>query len=279
MHRKVFIVLLGLALIGCSTDQYAIERQYWQIQRQAEKIFKNPQASPPNELERVVGLFNKFIQNYPKDNLSTEAEFNIARLYIVKEEYDKARTQLKTIIDKHGQSEGICAEAIFLNGNSYQVEDKWGLALEQYKKIMQEYPITLRGIDIPVYIAQYYKAKYQPDRMMAAYQEAISHYRALADKYPDSPLAYKLDSLVAQCYIALKEWQNAIASFNSIIEKYKGKVNNVDALLLDIALIYHRELKDKAKAKETLERFIQDYPNSKLIKTATALLKEWGENE
>jgi len=85
---------------------------------------------------------------------------------------DSVCFQLNTIIGKHSESGGICAEATFLIGNSYQIQDKWGLALGQYKKVIQEYPITLRGIDIPIYIAQYYKAKYQPDKMMAAYQEA-----------------------------------------------------------------------------------------------------------
>ena len=44
--------------------------------------------------------------------------------------------------------------------------------------------------------------------------------------------------------------------------------------MLDMAFIYQRELKDKAKAKETLEALIKDYPKSKFLKPAKALLKE-----
>lgn len=276
MKKKILLLIsiaLAAMLAGCGSDQYAIERQYWRIQKQAEKIFRNPQASPPNELQRVVNTLAGFSQKYPKSNFAVDSEFNIARLYIVKEEYNKARAQLKTIINKYSKSEPICSVAVFLLGNSYQIQDNWNSALEQYKKIIQDYPATLKALDVPIYIAQYYKIKYQPDKMLAAFKEAIAQYRALAGRYPDSPLAYSADSLAAQCYIELKDWQNAINSFNSIIEKYKDKVN-LDRVFIEIAVIYSRELKDKAKAKEALERMIKEYPKSRLIKTAQALLKE-----
>lgn len=268
----IFISIAAL-LTGCGNDQYAIEKRYWSIQKQAEKIFKNPAASPPRELERVVNLFNSFAKKFPKNTLSLESEFNIARLYIVKEEYNKARAQLKMLLEKYNKSQGICAEAVFMIGNSYEIEDKWDSALGQYKKIMQEYSMTLRGISIPVYIAQHYKIKYQPDKMIAALQEAIAHYRALADKYPDSPLAYQADKLVAECYLALKDWQNAISTFNTMVEKFKGKVDPGEALL-SIAVIYKKELKDSANAKQALEQLIKDYPKSRFFKNAEALLKE-----
>lgn len=269
------IFICGLTLLaGCESDQYAVEKKYWQTQKQAEKVFKNPHATPPRELERVVRLLNKFIDKHPNTNLSLDAAFNISRLYIVTEEYDKARTQLKAILNKYAKSDSVSAEAVFLIGNSYEIEDKWGLALEQYKKIMLQYPTTLRGLDIPIYIAQHYKIKYQPDKMVAALGEAILHYKALANKYPVSPLGLRADSLVAECYIALKDWPNVINSFNLIIDKYKGKVD-VGGTLIDMALVYNRELKDKVKARQTLERLIKEFPKSKLIETATALLKEW----
>lgn len=274
--KKLILTLLipvSLILTGCTDDQYAIEKRYWQIQRHVEKIFKNPHASPPNELQKVVNMLGNFAKDNAKTNLAIDAEFNIARLYIIKEEYDKARTQLRMLLDRYSKSEAISSEAIFLMGNSYEIEDKWNLALQQYKKIIQEYSLTVRGLNIPIYIAQHYKIKYQPDKMIAAFKEAIGHYQALADKYPNSRLAYTAHTLVAQSYIALKEWENALNSFNTIIEKYKGKVN-LDGVLMEMALIYSRELKDKAKTKETLERLIKEYPHSRLIKTAQSALKE-----
>ena len=58
--KSVFLSILLGALIfsGCANDDYAIEKKYWQIKKQASNIVANPHATPPNELERVVGALN-----------------------------------------------------------------------------------------------------------------------------------------------------------------------------------------------------------------------------
>jgi len=276
LRSKINLILLLVPLFflsACANDQYSVERQYWYLQKQAGKIFQNPQGSPPGQLNAAVNRLNKFIQKHPKSSLSTDAEFNIARLYMVKEEYNKARAQLKMIEDKYTKYPDIRAEAVFLSGNSYQMENKWDSALNQYRKIMQLYPVTRRGLDVPVYIAQYYKVKHQPEKMIVAFQEAIVFYKGLAAKYPNSPLAYVTSMLAADCYGANKDWQGAINSLNTMLVDYKGKVQ-LDNILMNIAAVYYRELKDKTKTKETLERLLKEYPHSKYIKAATALLKE-----
>lgn len=278
IYIAISVIFLALAISGCGNDQYAIEKQYWQAQRQAEKIFKNPNASPPRELQRIVSALDTFAKKYSKNILSVEAEFSIAKLYIVKEEYEKARSVLKELINKYNKSEPACAEALFLIGNSYEIQNKWQEALLQYKKIMQQYPVTIRGLNVPIYIAQHYKIKYQPDLMISALQEAIAYYKGLSAKYPLTPLAFNTDILVAQCYMAMKEWQSAINALNHVVETYKNKLN-AEQILLNIAVIYEQQLKNRDKAKETLQKFIKDYPKSKLTKPATELLKKWEETK
>lgn len=260
-------------LYGCARDQYAVEREYWMIKKQAESIFTNPAATPPNELARVAEQLNRFVENHPKNILALESEFMIARLYLVKEEYEASRKHLNQMIEKYRESPVIKSEAVFLIGNSYQLQDKWDAALDQYKKIIAEYPLTTKGLETPIYIAQYYNVKHYPDKMRQAYQEAISHYQSLISQYPDSPLAMQSYKLIASCYTALKDWPNAVAVLNTVVEKFKAKTP-MDAILLDIALIYKKELNDTAKTKETLETLIKEYPKSKLAGVAKALLSK-----
>jgi len=269
----LIIAIVFMALSGCANDQYSIEKRYWHIQRQAEKIFSNPNASPPRELEQIVSLYNSFIKKYPKTNFAVDAQFNIARLYMVKKEYTKARSQLKAISAKYSKSEPICSAAIFMTGNSYEMENKWEAALQEYKKLMEQYPATISGMNVPIYIAQHYKVKYEPDRMIAAFQAAIIHYQGFINKYPKTPAAYKAHTLIVQCYVELKDWESVINTLNLIIDTYKDKIN-VEGLYMDILTVYNRELKDKAKAKETLARLTRDFPRSKLIKTGELLLKK-----
>jgi len=278
MKRLVYSILVFCfvaSLVGCANDQFAIEKELWRLQKQASKIFTNPDATPPRELETAVNKFDAFANKYPQNYLAIEAEFNIAQLYLAKKEFAAARDKLNAIVKKHIKSAIVCSEAEFLIGNSYELANNWGLALQQYKKLIQDYAATPRGLSLPIYIAQQYQTKYQPDKMLEAYQEAITHYRELALKYPDSPLAFNAHSLVAKCYIVSKDWQNAINSLKVIIEKYKGKAA-LDGVLMNMAMLYDKQLNDQVKARETLEQLKKEYPQSRLVKTATALLSKLG---
>ena len=269
--KPIFILLLIFTLCGCADDQYQIEKKYWQAQRQADKVFNNPKATPPKQLERVVGILESFAKKYPKINLALDARFNIARLYMAKEQYPQARQELNNIITDYKKFNEVVSETIFMLGNSYELEGKWGQAQEQYQKIMQDYAATLRGMNTPLYIAEHYRIKYQPDKMVEAFRSAIAHYRTLAGMHQDTPMAYAAYQLSAQCYVALKEWQGALNAYADILEKFKGKTD-LSGVLMNMAFIYDNELKDKIKAKEMLERLCSEYPSSRLTKSAQALL-------
>ena len=275
MKKLSAIILLGTCVLlsGCGQDQYSVERQYYWAQKQADVIFNNPHATPPNELQKSVDTFNKLIREHPKSNLAVDAQFNIANLYIATEEYEKANLQLSKIIKIYSKFQPICAAAVFLQGNSYEAQNLWDSALAQYKKVTEDYPLTVKGIETPIYIAQHYKVKFQPDNMVEAYKEAIAHYKSLARKYSLSPLALSLNMLIAQCYAELKDWKAVVNTFDTVLVEYKSRVK-LDGILLDLAIVYDRELKDKVKAKETLEKLIRDYPSSRNLPLAKSLLKE-----
>lgn len=271
--KLLLVLLLSIFIIsGCGNDQYSIERRYWYLQKKVQKIFINPESSPPKELARAVGLLNDFAKQYPKSNLGVSAEFSIAGLYIAKKEFSEARAQLQSIITKHKNADKVCSEALFLIGNSYELQDKWALALEQYKKLMQNYTITTKGLEIPIYIAQHYKAKYEPDKMIAALGEAISHYKAISAKYPATPLSFNMDMLAVQCYMEIKDWQSAVNTLNSMLTTYNGKAN-LEEILLSLAGIYDQDLNNPAKAIEILEILLKEYPKSKYANTAKELIK------
>jgi len=145
--------------------------------------------------------------------------------------------------------------------------------LEQYKKIIREYPTSVKALDIPIFIAQYYKVKYQPEKMLAAYQDAIGQYKTLIEAYPNSLLAFNAYLLVSQCYIALKDWQMAVKTFETVIEKFNGKAK-MDGAMFEMALIYAKQLKDKGKAKEILTRLNKEYPKSRYSKVSMLFIKE-----
>ncbi len=280
MVKKLFLIFIILnflfILAGCGNDQYSVEREYWYLQKRAKKVLLNPEASPTMQVNRIVDALNSFAKIHPDSTLVVSAEFSIANLYIVKKEFSQGRAQLQHMITKYKDSDNICAEAYLMIGKSYELQDKWPSALEQYRKIMRDYTETTRGLEIPIYIAQHYKTKYEPDKMIAALQEAISHYKAIAAKHPITPLSLNMDMLVAQCYSEIKDWQGAIDTLNSILTSYNGKVS-FEEILLSLAGIYSQKLNNPAKAIEILEVLLKEYPKSKYVNSAKEMIKRLSE--
>jgi TolA-binding protein len=272
MKKTIIAIACSLLCLGCVNDQYAIERRYWWLSKSAEKIFNNPMVSPPKYFERVIADLRNFTSKNPAHNLAVDAEFTVARLFIVKGEYASAREEMKKIILAHKESDNVCAEALFLLGNSYQLQGKWNAALEEYKKIIREYPMSLKGLEVPIYIAQYYKVKLQAEKMYAAYREAIIHYNSLAQKYPDSPLAFMVGKLTGKCYTEIQEWERAADTYTVLVEKFKGKVK-VDEIMKDIAMIYWRNLGNEEKTIQALKLLLAEYPQSTYAARAKILLK------
>lgn len=268
----IFAIISSVVILsGCINDDYSIEKRYYSIQKTAAYIFKNPEVAPKKELDRSVNALNNFIQKYPENKLALEAEFTIGRLFIVKKEYEMARAYLNNMLNKHSSSEPICSEILFLKGNSYEIEDRWGAANSVYQKIIQQYPLTLRGLSTPIYVAQHYKIKYAPDLMAAAYQEAIAHYKTLINNSSDDKLSFMLNQVIAQSYAELKDWQGVANTFHSMLIRYKNKAG-IEVVMLNLAEIYKLKLNNKAKALEMLQTLIQEYPKSKYVKPAKEMI-------
>ena len=275
MRKALFFLILAVSflLTGCGEDRYSIEKRYYQALKKADIIFKNPHSTPPYELQQAVNGLSVFQKKYPNTKIALDAEFNIARLYMAKEEWIEARKQLNAMLSNYNKNEAICAEVYFVIGKTYELDKNWETALTHYEKIMSKFPATPRGMNIPIYLIQYYKSKFEPDKMMDAARMAIVHYTALSKKYPNTILEYSCRALVINCYAILKDWNNVAANIESSIDAYKAKAP-MDTALFQLAFIYDKQLKDPAKTRATLERLIREYPKSKFIKAAKKVLEE-----
>jgi outer membrane protein assembly factor BamD (BamD/ComL family) len=269
MKKALFI--LALLAAGCSgRDQYSIEKEYWKLTRLSEQIASNPAAIPPTEIERTVKLFAGFSVRHPRTSLAVSADFAIAKIYLAKDNADMARRQLEAVAKKYDSPE-IKAEACFLTGTTYQ-EDDWEMASACFARVLRDYPLTKRGLGVPVYMAEYYRNHFEPDKMVAQYNEAVEHYRVLAARFPGTPLALEVRLMAASCYGGLKEWKNSVQTLESVVEEFRTKAQ-MDTVLMNIALIYRKELNDPVRYRETLGRMVKEYPGSPLISTVKGLLR------
>jgi len=267
----LFFVCISLLASGCVKDQYAVERDYWRLSKQVQAIFRNPVATPTNELNRVVALLNKFAVANSGNMLAAQAEFSIGRLYLVKSLYGYARSQFAQIAKKYHKSVLIVSECVFLTGRSYQLEGNKDAAISEFSKLMRESPLTPRGMQMPVYIAQYYQSRHEPEKAQEAFGQAVAHYQRLAEKNPSSKAALQSYSAIANCYSAMRDWNGVVQTLETVAEKFKGKVP-LDGVYFNLAVIYKEKLHDAVKARLTFERLLNEYPKSRFTKVAKKLI-------
>jgi outer membrane protein assembly factor BamD (BamD/ComL family) len=268
------LILLLFTAAGCSPDQYSVEREYWRARRLKDAIITNLGNVSQAQFEKAVRQLDNFIGMYPGNKLTTEAELDIAALQVAMKNHEKARQQLSMMLEKYADSQGICADVRFLIGNSYQIEGNWDAALAEYKRITLDYPTTIRGLEMPLYIAQYHKQRKQEDESKTAYREAIRHYTQLNSQYPNSELGLYALRNAGRCYMELEEWKSALEVFNGIARDYRGKAA-IDDVLMNIAVIYAHKFKDKKKAAAALQQLVEDHPDSKFVRAAEFMLEEW----
>jgi TolA-binding protein len=274
MISAILCSLLAAGCIGCAPDQYAQERAYWRVIRQAKRIFDNPQGSPPAQTNRVVMQLREFARAYPDHKLSLDAEFNIAHLYFARKEYARAREQLTLIAEKYAGRGETVSEALFLQGVSYQREGKIEAANGKFQELLAAYPDSKRAFALPFYFVRYYGIKELESEGTKALKDALDYYTNVAKNQPGTLRGFTADLFKARCYLERKKWESAAAEFDRVYEKYRGTKFNLEGVLFNLAFLYLKQLKNETKAKETLAILVRDYPKSSYISTARDLVRQ-----
>ena len=136
---------------------------------------------------------------------------------------------------------------------------------------MASFPLSAKSLDLPLYIIRHYKAAKQDGAAKSAVDEAVAYYLGLKSKQKEDKGRFILQGLTVRAYVEGGQWQDALDGLDKIARDYPK--NSPEEALWMKALIYTNKMKDKLKAKEELQKIINEYPQSKLAKAAQELLK------
>ncbi len=270
--KITLIVLAGLSLVGCESRAFKAEREMYRAHKKAEAIYKNPKGTPPYQFQEVIKDYEEISRKYAGSLFDIQSKFSIGQLYLVKGDFEKGRQEFKTMTLDCDKKGNLCAEAEFAIGGSYELEDKWPMALAQYQHIMKAFPYSSKSLDLPLYIILHYRKANDATEMSRSVDEAVSYYLGLKAKAKTEKGRFILQSLVTRSYIEGAQWQDALDSLEKLSRDYPA--NAPEQALWVKALIYHNQLKDTLKAKEELQKIILNYPRTKLAKQAEVLVKK-----
>ncbi len=100
--------------------------------------------------------------------------------------------------------------------------------------------------------------------------EAIQDFRILIEREPTGAYADNAQYWIGECYYSLEDFESAISEFDKVFNFEEN--NKSDHALFKIAISY-QQLGRYLKARENMDRFLQEYPDSELVNQARDFLK------
>ncbi len=271
-------VFLILSLLDKGGD-YAVERRLWQINRKYTHALKDPRTASPYVFDEIVRAYRKVIAQYSQAESIPGVYVLLARIYIVRSDFENARETLSEVIKLHPDYGELSAEAVSLMAKTYELEGDWPKARELYQKVVEQYPRTNIGLTVPLYIAEYHQRRNDFRNAMSSYAKAIDFYREMAAANPDSRLEFESLRYLANCYVAQNRWQEAVETLKQILLKYPSDEYldrpKADLIIKTINTIVTTQIRDYDMAIAVYREFMQKHPDHSLNDTFSSLVEHF----
>lgn len=252
-----------------------------------------------NRLDEALIYLDKSLSQAHDNSLTATAYYLKAEAYFQMGEYELSIKNLNTFYASSGSDKSpFLSQADYAMGYNLFKQKKYSLAKGYFQRAIgkvnpqQNADAVLRyadclymGKDFRSAIAEYgkiIKEKHQ-DSDYATYQTAMA-YGALgnyarkkeileqADKdYAHSNYAASIKYELANTYLTLEENQNAITTYQNVIEKYPQSIHVKDCYA-KIGMI-HYKLGEDQKALVYLDKLVKMYPESEEARAALANIK------
>ena len=211
------------------------------------------------DLEKALTTFQQILQTFPHEENLGNVHLAIGNIYFNQKRYDDARNTFKHILANFSADENSCINAQLGIAKSYEEQNNWNTAVNEYQWIVENYPRTIQALTIPLYMAEHYRSSQEMSLAKTAYESAIKHYKQVVEKYPNTPLAaIALDNTVSS-YIRLENWDEAAKVLQTLSTMDLPIQNKVNAYLL-LENIYEEKLNDPEKAIEVYAELQKRYP-------------------
>jgi len=223
---KISLVLLPALLFfifvffsAIDRSEYVLEKKMWKIQQQF-TVEAQYGILSKEKSEYLTTMYRNLIQQYPKSGLLPQIYIRIGQIYAVNKDFEKARTSYSEALQRFPQQKDLCSEALLDIGLTYEKENKVAMALETYRQVVKNYPLTDVGLNMPLYIANYCHRLNKDVEAQNAFQEAEGFYRNTAQENPNSSKGFNALRFLSVTYLDQEKWDDAVKIFEKILLEY-----------------------------------------------------------
>jgi len=265
MKKIYLLIFLSFFVFACSDSHYVAEKLLWQAEKNTKELLKNKSNRlSSDDYEKIISYYREVTERVPLDTLSSKAHFFITDILLREGKYEEARKELRVVINNFSSSGAIASQAYFAIGRIFESQGKWEEAKEEYDKIIDLYPLTNIGLNLPLYIVQHYTLKNNNKEKESAYRKALRHYKGLIEEYKDTSVVPLVKDYLARAKLNHGNLEEALSVWDEIKNEYSASPLAIKALFTK-ARLYERELNDKKQAIKEYQEFIEKYTNHKTI--------------
>jgi len=211
----------------------------------------------------------------PGETFEPEKAFEKANELLEKKDYEAARTAFLEIKNRD-TSRKFAPLAQLKIADSYVKEGESELAIAEFRKFLEAYPDHKYAVYAQYQIASVYFDQIEgPERGYSGAAKALEEFEKLKKMYPRNPYREVIDIKIQKC-------RNVIASYEFLVGEFYYKKGSFNAAINRFAevlktypdyqkkaevLFYvgmsYKNLGQKDKALEYLNRRVEEYPNNK----------------
>jgi outer membrane protein assembly factor BamD len=220
----------------------------------------------------------------PAEKFDPEKTFVKANEQLEKKNYEEARAAFFEVKNRD-LTKSFAPLAQLKIADSYVQEEEPDRAVAEYRKFLDSYPDHQYAAYAQYQIAMvYFNQIESPERGYSGAAKALEEFEKLKQMFPRNPykdivdlkieksrnIMAEYEFLVGKFYYKKGSYNAAIGRFEGLLQKYPDYNGEAEALFL--TGMSFRHLAEKDKASDYLARFIEKYPNNKLVKDAKKAL-------
>jgi len=272
--------ILLIAFVGLSfldNSDYGLERQLWYLQKEFDHLTRDPQAVPASAFDHLQQKYQNLAAQAGKP-MQAKILMQRGQLYLLQEDFAKAREFFRRVTQEYAQNEGVQAEALFYQGLTHEKEGLAAEAFNIYKEIQERYPLTVTGMNIPLYIANYHLKRKEEKQAAAAFKSAEAFYTKIHGEYSTTAAGYMALRLLATVHLAQADWEEALGVLERLLLEYPSTQSSRDPqavlLIRTINAVALNQLNQPERARKIYEKFIDQFPQHPLNKALKTLLPQ-----
>jgi len=264
------LVLLLAILVGCGPELTG-KRLFMEAKEQLASI-QDPAKASKELIAKPIQGFERVVQRAPGTVWAARAEVTLGSLYASRGEYDRAQEAFTRLTKGCGTYLDLCGTARLGLAKIYEAQNRWDQAIAMYEELAKQHPWAGPGLAAPLYVAGLYHDHGDEQAAKAAYERAAQFYVERVPQAPTAALKAQAQEYLISIYQRLHQWDKAIAALQELLQEPDGV--DKPRVLMEIAAIYERDLKDASKAQDVYSEIVAKYPDDAMAEGARQRLEE-----